>query len=91
VFLGEGIEEKLILSPIDEIAKKCWEEIPEHLSNIVLDEYVRMPNHVHGFIIIEVPGFLLLKQGIARSKCTLYIFAGFITGFPARYFFQGSQ
>jgi putative transposase len=50
--LGEEIEEKIRLSPIGEIAKKCLEEIHEHFPEVGLDEYVIMPNHVHGIIII---------------------------------------
>jgi REP element-mobilizing transposase RayT len=49
---GKIIEEKIILSPLGEIAKKCWEEIPEHFPNVRLDEYMIMPNHVHGIIVI---------------------------------------
>jgi len=49
---GEVFEEKTRLSMVGEIAKKCWEEIPKHFPNIELDEYVIMPNHVHGIIII---------------------------------------
>jgi len=50
--LGEVLEEKTILSPIGEIAKNCWEEISEYFAQVQLDEYVIMPNHVHGIIII---------------------------------------
>jgi putative transposase len=49
---GEVIEEEIRLSPIGEIAKKCWEEIHEYFPKVELDEYVIMPNHVHGIIII---------------------------------------
>jgi hypothetical protein len=34
------------------IAERCWQEIPEHFPVVVLDEWVVMPNHVHGIIII---------------------------------------
>jgi REP element-mobilizing transposase RayT len=50
---GKVIEEKIILSPIGEIAKKCWEEIPEHYPKVELDEYIIMPNHIHGIIIMS--------------------------------------
>src|SRR3990172_7919431 len=36
-----------------EIAQQCWREIPMHYPNIVLDEFVIMPNHVHGIVMIE--------------------------------------
>jgi putative transposase len=49
---GKVMEENTILSSIGEIAKKCWEEIPVHFPHVRLDEYVIMPNHLHGIIII---------------------------------------
>ena len=30
-----------------------WQEIPMHFENVTLDEWVVMPNHVHGVIIIN--------------------------------------
>lgn len=35
------------------IVKKCWEEIPKHFINVFLDEYVIMPEHFHGILIIK--------------------------------------
>ncbi len=42
----------MILNPISEIADRCWKELPEHFRNIELDQFVVMPNHVHGIVII---------------------------------------
>jgi putative transposase len=50
---GAVIEEGMRLSPVGKIAKNCWEEIPKHFHNVELDEFVIMPNHVHGIIIIN--------------------------------------
>lgn len=36
-----------------EIAKHCWLEIPKHFPYIILDEFVIMPNHIHGILGIE--------------------------------------
>jgi putative transposase len=44
---------KMILSESGQIASKLWHELPEHFSFVSLDEFVVMPNHVHGIIIIE--------------------------------------
>jgi putative transposase len=30
----------------------CWEGIPQHFPNVQLDEFVVMPNHVHGILFI---------------------------------------
>ena len=43
------------LSEIGEIAQRCWQEIPNHFPFVLLDEYVVMPNHVHGIIIVNKP------------------------------------
>jgi putative transposase len=50
---GTVTEEEMRLSPVGEIAKNCWEEIPKHFHKVELDEFVVMPNHVHGIIIIN--------------------------------------
>ena len=35
-----------------QIASECWHSLPSRFRNILLDEYVFMPNHLHGIIII---------------------------------------
>jgi hypothetical protein len=40
------------LTPVGEIAREQWLKIPEHFSNILLDEFVIMPNHMHGILVI---------------------------------------
>ena len=43
------------LNELGEIAKQCFEKIPEHFPFVSLDVFVIMPNHVHGIIIINDP------------------------------------
>ncbi len=43
----------MILSEIGQIAEAYWREIPGHFRNVELDEFIVMPDHVHGIIIIE--------------------------------------
>ena len=35
------------------IVLDCWNDLPKHYSNLYLDEFVIMPNHVHGIMIIQ--------------------------------------
>ncbi len=49
-FFGEIQFGKMRLSQVGTIARQCWMDIPDHFSNIELDEYKVMPNHVHGII-----------------------------------------
>ncbi len=51
--LGQIINGKMILSDIGQIANECWVQIPYHFSGVELGEYVIMPNHIHGIIIIN--------------------------------------
>ena len=52
-FFGEIINGEMRLSTIGKMAKKCWQEIPAHFPDAKLDEFIIMPNHIHGIIIIE--------------------------------------
>jgi len=52
VYFG-NIEGQMRLSHLGKIVKKLWVEIPAHYKNIKLDEFVIMPNHLHGIIILE--------------------------------------
>ena len=51
--LSKIIDARIQLSSIGEIVKKYWMEIPKYFENILLDEFIIMPNHVHGIIIID--------------------------------------
>ena len=55
-YLGEIVEEEMILSNVGVIADLMWYEIKNHSKNIELGEYVIMPNHMHGILILnDVP------------------------------------
>ena len=47
---GEIENNKMILSQFGEIAKNAWLDLPNHHKNIKLDEFIIMPNHIHGII-----------------------------------------
>lgn len=40
-------------SPIGELAQQCWDAIPEHMPHVDVGEFVVMPNHVHGIVVIR--------------------------------------
>ena len=43
----------MILNSLGNLVEKNWKEIPKHYPKVVLDEFVIMPNHIHGIIIID--------------------------------------
>ena len=51
--LGEVEKDVVRLSALGEIVESCWNEIPKHFSNVRLDAYIIMPNHVHGILEIK--------------------------------------
>ncbi len=53
IFFGNIVNNEMHYSEIGEIAKKYWQEIPDHFPFVVLDVYVVMPNHMHGIVIID--------------------------------------
>lgn len=52
-FFGEIKNDEMYLNETGIIADKCWAEIPDHFQNTTLGEFVVMPNHIHGIIIID--------------------------------------
>ena len=62
----QNFEPRVCLSELGKIADDCWQEIPEHFPNVRLDEYIIMPNHVHGILCIadENDNFVVGVQNI---------------------------
>jgi len=52
-FFGEIENEKMVLTETGRLAEKYWAEIPKQFPFIKLGEFVIMPNHVHGILIID--------------------------------------
>jgi len=50
---GEIVNGKIVLNDLGKIARRCWLAIPHHFPQVELDEFVIMPNHVHGIIVIK--------------------------------------
>jgi REP element-mobilizing transposase RayT len=62
---GNIVDGEIVLSEIGKIAKQYWLGIPNHFQNAKLDEFVIMPNHIHGIVIIdnvETPHGVSLQQ-----------------------------
>ena len=50
---GRIVDDKMVLTGIGNIVKRYWLEIPEHFQDVKLDEFIIIPNHVHGIVIIN--------------------------------------
>jgi len=54
-YFGEVLNGAMTLTALGRAAADCWREIPAHFPFVVLDEFVVMPNHIHGIIVIQKP------------------------------------
>ncbi|MEO7175581.1 MAG: transposase [Saprospiraceae bacterium] len=50
---GEIVNSEMLLSDIGSVANSLWFDIINHETNIELGDFVVMPNHLHGIIIIN--------------------------------------
>lgn len=50
---GKIDQGRMVLNDAGLFWQQCWQEIPQHFPGVALDEFVVMPNHVHGLIIID--------------------------------------
>jgi len=57
---------QIILSDAGKIVLDCWYDLPNHYPNIFLDEFVVMPDHVHGIIKIENQPNIKMKHGLSE-------------------------
>lgn len=52
-FFGECKNRKMKLSTAGAIVQGFWYEIPRHFPFVTLAEFVVMPNHIHGILILD--------------------------------------
>ena len=50
---GKIVGGDVIMNEYGKIVGSCWNALTDHYDNIALDEFVVMPNHIHGIIIIN--------------------------------------
>ena len=67
-WFGEVLDGETVLNEMGGIANKCWIEIPNHFENVKMDEYIIMPNHVHG--IVELLGDHTVGRDVACNVST---------------------
>ena len=49
-YFGEIVDGEMIRNELGKIAHNFWFEIPSHHGNVSIDEFIIMPDHVHGIL-----------------------------------------
>lgn len=72
---GEAVDGAMTLSPAGVVVESWWMSIPSRFPEVMMDEYIVMPNHFHGIVTIgaesDVDGgepLLSLKQIVQWFK-----------------------
>ncbi len=63
---GDITNEEMRLNDAGKMIQTVWDEIPEHYPGIKTDEFVIMPNHIHGIVVITAG--LSLPDVVHRFK-----------------------
>lgn len=66
-YFGKVIASKMMLSQTGIVAQSCWHEILKHAKNVDLGEFVVMPNHVHGIVILK-DNFAFVESAVVKLK-----------------------
>jgi len=53
LFFGTVHKDKVVFSEIGKIADQFWQAIPSHFPHVKLHEFVIMPNHIHGIVVLD--------------------------------------
>jgi len=56
---------------VKQIVRSAWGALPARFAHLTLDEFVTMPNHIHGIIILTPQPEAPLDRGAASSAPTL--------------------
>lgn len=54
--LGAIVEGAMVLSETGQIAQFVWDDLPNHVAGCVPSEFIVMPNHVHGIVLLVGAG-----------------------------------
>jgi putative transposase len=53
--LSDIVDGEICLRDAGKIVETCWHDIPNHFTDVEIDEFIIMPDHVHGIVIIHEP------------------------------------
>jgi putative transposase len=67
-------ENEMHLNEIGKLADKFWSEIPKHFPFVELGNYIVMPNHVHGILIIDKTNVIDdIDNAVETLHCNVFI------------------
>lgn len=71
--------DRMVLNGFGEIVASCWRDLPNHYACVQTDEFVVMPNHVHGILVITESN--LVGEGSEPSPTRRYPLSEIVRSF----------
>jgi putative transposase len=68
---GNIIDATIALNTLGDIARSHWQQLAQYHTNLIMDESIVMPNHLHGIIILD--------SSLENTKSISEIIRGFKT------------
>lgn len=79
---GDIVHGLMVLNEAGRVVDECWKDIPSHFPQVELDEFVVMPNHIHGIVrIMDAVGAKHLSPLPSRRPGTSHTLGSVIRGF----------
>lgn len=69
---GRIVDGEMRLSHVGHIVRACWLAIPDHFPHAMVDEFVVMPNHVHGIIVLNETEHVGARHAVPRLQAMMY-------------------
>jgi len=76
-------DERMFLNQAGRIVQDCWADLPNHYPNIELDEFVVMPNHVHGILVILDDEPHSVRAGLRPARTKRYALSEIVRAFKS--------
>ena len=70
-YFGEIENGIMHLNELGVLAEKYWAEIPEHFPYVELGNFVIMPNHMHGILILDNSSGNLISGNGETLQCNV--------------------
>jgi len=67
---GDVVNAEMQLNDAGQMLESHWECLPQRFPNVELDEFVVMPNHFHGIIVITDKRATASKRATTRKRAT---------------------
>lgn len=66
---GEIVDGEMLLNETGQMVRNMWNDLDDRYPDIETDEFVVMPNHLHGIIVIVGAQFIAPVETVTPSDC----------------------